>query len=397
MSTERDDQEKTHQEHAQLITKLPKAGGWFQQHVYLYLLFNGLRLHSNLLGSYSSGSSVLLMRSSNAVILPMASSNSMVSISEYCSMVATIGKNFFGTEFSNFLTIVLSLSVEPRFSFCLLDRTTQVSTTQVNTTKVLPRRFDPRRIVPRSNLLGSYSSGSSVLLMRSSNAVILPMASSNSMVSISEYCSMVATIGKNFFGTEFSNFLTIVLSLSVEPRFSFCLLDRTTQVSTIKVLPRRFDPRRIVPRRDPKDVFVSKFHFMNKLRPKQLPPLSFDQAFELFCEGVSEYGPYWDHVLGFWRASLESPDKILFLKYEEIKKEPEVHVKSFEHLKNLEVNKIGIQRFDFGFEIENRHFFRQGLVGDWKHHMTQEMRERIDRITQEKFKGSGLTIGASTK
>ncbi|PWA67089.1 sulfotransferase 16 [Artemisia annua] len=138
---------------------------------------------------------------------------------------------------------------------------------------------------------------------------------------------------------------------------------------------------------------------------------------------VSEYGPYWDHVLGFWRASLESPDKILFLKYEEIKKEPEVHVKrsadfmgvpisaeeengvvekiakfcSFEHLKNLEVNKTGIQRFDFGFEIENRHFFRQGLVGDWKHHMTQEMGERIDRITQEKFQGSGLTIGASPK
>ncbi|PWA73233.1 purple acid phosphatase 27 [Artemisia annua] len=33
----------------------------------------------------------------------------------------------------------------------------------------------------------------------------------------------------------------------VPHRFSFCLLDRTTQVNTTKVLPRRFVPRRIVP------------------------------------------------------------------------------------------------------------------------------------------------------
>nr|GEW18738.1 sulfotransferase 16 [Tanacetum cinerariifolium] len=161
---------------------------------------------------------------------------------------------------------------------------------------------------------------------------------------------------------------------------------------------------------------------MQKLRPKTLPLISFDQAFELFCEGVSEFGPYWDHVLGFWRASLESPNKILFLKYEEIKKEPEVHVKrladflgvpisaeeeengvvekiakfcSFEHLKNFEVNKTGVQRFDSGFEMENRHYFQQGLVGDWKRHLTKEMGEKIDRITQEKFKGSGLTLGVN--
>ena len=43
--------------------------------------------------------------------------------------------------------------------------------------------------------------------------------------------------------------------------------------------------------------------------------------FEFFCEGLSIFGPYWDHVLGYWRASLESPKRILFLEYEDLKNE----------------------------------------------------------------------------
>ena len=43
-------------------------------------------------------------------------------------------------------------------------------------------------------------------------------------------------------------------------------------------------------------------------------------AFEFLCEGLSIFGPYWDHVLGYWRASLESLERILFLKYEDLKK-----------------------------------------------------------------------------
>ncbi|KAK3230737.1 hypothetical protein Dsin_002618 [Dipteronia sinensis] len=67
--------------------------------------------------------------------------------------------------------------------------------------------------------------------------------------------------------------------------------------------------------------------FSNKMRPKEEPPLSLEEAFEMFCEGVSNHGPFWDHVLGYWKASLESPDKILFLKYEELKRGPTVCVK----------------------------------------------------------------------
>ncbi|MFS7993533.1 putative aromatic desulfoglucosinolate sulfotransferase [Helianthus anomalus] len=79
--------------------------------------------------------------------------------------------------------------------------------------------------------------------------------------------------------------------------------------------------------RDPKDVLIATWHFILKMTPKELPKISLDQVFQMFCGGVMEYGPYWDHVLGFWKAALESPDNILFFKYEEIKRDPEAHVK----------------------------------------------------------------------
>ncbi|XP_023741100.2 cytosolic sulfotransferase 5 [Lactuca sativa] len=174
--------------------------------------------------------------------------------------------------------------------------------------------------------------------------------------------------------------------------------------------------------RDPKDALISKWHFMSKLRSKELPPLSFNEAYELFCNGVSEYGPFWDHVLGYWKASQESPEKILFLKYEDMKKEPSVELKklaafmgmpfsaeeekggvvgeivklcSFENLSNLEVNNEGggAQKFTAQVVVENRDFFRKGKVGDWKNYLTEEMRERIDSITETMFKNSGLTLG----
>ncbi|XP_059639493.1 cytosolic sulfotransferase 17-like [Cornus florida] len=165
--------------------------------------------------------------------------------------------------------------------------------------------------------------------------------------------------------------------------------------------------------RDPKDMFVSQWHFVSKLRPKELPVRSIEELFEQFCRGVSPYGPFWDHVLGYWRASVECPDKVLFLKYEDMKSEPFVVVKrlaeflghpfsleeenegvvgkivelcSFENLSKLEVNKIGSHTDGTTFVVPNNIFFRQGKVGDSKNYLTSEMVMRIDQITKEKFK-----------
>ncbi|KAK4567949.1 hypothetical protein RGQ29_003638 [Quercus rubra] len=55
--------------------------------------------------------------------------------------------------------------------------------------------------------------------------------------------------------------------------------------------------------------------------------LDLKEAFELFCEGVSIAGPYWNNVLGYWRASLESPERTVFIKYEDLKNETIYYVK----------------------------------------------------------------------
>ncbi|MCL7025473.1 hypothetical protein MKW94_013054 [Papaver nudicaule] len=157
---------------------------------------------------------------------------------------------------------------------------------------------------------------------------------------------------------------------------------------------------------------------MNKVRPvvnNSNTSLSIDEAFEFFCKGVSQFGPFWDHVLGYWKESLENPHKVLFLKYEDLKNEPKIQLKklvefmgygfsteeethgviediislcSFEHLKNLDVNKNGLWRNC----VESKVFFRKGEVGNSKNYLTPLMVERLDRLMDEKLVGSGLVF-----
>ena len=70
--------------------------------------------------------------------------------------------------------------------------------------------------------------------------------------------------------------------------------------------------------RDSEDIFVSLWHHSQKSVTKAMEDLHLGDAFMYFCKGLSSSGPYWDHVLGYWRASLESPKRILFLKYEDL-------------------------------------------------------------------------------
>ncbi|KAI3932454.1 hypothetical protein MKW92_014343 [Papaver armeniacum] len=131
--------------------------------------------------------------------------------------------------------------------------------------------------------------------------------------------------------------------------------------------------------RNPQDTFISTWHFINKMRT--LPE-----------------------------------SKVLFLKYEDLKKEPEPQLKklaeflghsfsmeeesqgvikeilslcSFQHMKNLDVNKSGKILSN---SIANKDIFRKGEVGDWKNYLTPKMVERLDRLMEEKLCGSRTDI-----
>lgn len=160
---------------------------------------------------------------------------------------------------------------------------------------------------------------------------------------------------------------------------------------------------------------MSLWHFMNKLRLGEAGRDDMERVFGMFCDGVVGYGPFWDHVLEYWRRSGEDPGRVLFVKYEDVKEEAAVQVRrlaeflecpfsveeeesgvvdqildltSFERMSGLEVNRVG----RLGNGMENRHFFREGVVGDWKNFMTDEMAERLDQIVRDKFSGSGLVL-----
>ncbi|XP_071717003.1 flavonol sulfotransferase-like [Rutidosis leptorrhynchoides] len=169
--------------------------------------------------------------------------------------------------------------------------------------------------------------------------------------------------------------------------------------------------------RNTKDAIVSHYHFLRKAFEVSQEDAPFDMAFDEFCQGISAYGPYWDHILGYWKAKLERPENVLILKYEDMKSDIITYVKklaefmgypfsieedkkgvvddiiklcSFENLCNLDVNKTG--RSKFCSEVENRLFLRKAKDGDWEKYFTDEMKEKIDKLMDEKLSGTGLVL-----
>ncbi|CAK7336399.1 unnamed protein product [Dovyalis caffra] len=139
---------------------------------------------------------------------------------------------------------------------------------------------------------------------------------------------------------------------------------------------------------NPLDQLVSYFHFARKFKRENVEPLSsIDEGFDNVCRGVQSHGPFWDSVLGYWKASIERPDKVLFLKYEDLKEDISFNLKklgeflgfpfsekekegvieeipklcSFDNPKDLEVNKTGV------FESSgapNSTFFRKAKLDE---------------------------------
>ncbi|WRX24779.1 Sulfotransferase domain - like 10 [Theobroma cacao] len=50
--------------------------------------------------------------------------------------------------------------------------------------------------------------------------------------------------------------------------------------------------------RNPMDMFISLWFFTDKLRPENVEPLSLNEAFEKFCQGIHGFGPFFDHEIG---------------------------------------------------------------------------------------------------
>ncbi|XP_065865420.1 cytosolic sulfotransferase 15-like isoform X1 [Euphorbia lathyris] len=170
--------------------------------------------------------------------------------------------------------------------------------------------------------------------------------------------------------------------------------------------------------RNPFDSAVSLWHHYHEMGLYNNGEMSMEDFFDVYFEGVSWYGPYWDHVLGYWKESLEKPNKVLFLKYEDMKKdivsclkriaefigypfsreedrdgviEEIVKLCSLSNLKNLEVNIEGM----YLGKVPNKSYFRKGKVGEWVDYLSPSKKKHLENVMQEKLRGSGLSFKLS--
>ncbi|GER41300.1 sulfotransferase family protein [Striga asiatica] len=162
--------------------------------------------------------------------------------------------------------------------------------------------------------------------------------------------------------------------------------------------------------RNPKDTLISLWHFVRKSEKVEEDPWELEAAVDQFCNGIVVFGSYYDHVLAYREESVERPDKVFLVTYEEMKENPKECVEelgkflgcpfdegengameiseivrncSFENLSNQGVNKSS--ELPDGFPLPYSSFFRKGKVGDYKNYLDDEMIQKIDSITREKF------------
>ena len=137
---------------------------------------------------------------------------------------------------------------------------------------------------------------------------------------------------------------------------------------------------------------------------------TWDEFFPHFMSGKVLFGLWFDHVLEWWKH--RESDSILFLKYEDIKKnlqkaistiaefmgynlKPEV-ISSIEQLTSF-ASMRNNSATDYSWSADRRNpseapFMRKGVIGDWRNHFTSDQAANFDALYEAKMKGSGLVF-----
>ena len=162
--------------------------------------------------------------------------------------------------------------------------------------------------------------------------------------------------------------------------------------------------------RNPKDVAVSLFRYMEWIAPPlQRSPWD-TYISDRYMKGNLYYGLFYSHFLGWW-AHRDAPN-ILILTYEQMKRNPRTAVTSIASFLGYSLTDEVIDKIviDTSFDkMKNNKFanndymaatafskgsghLRKGIIGDWRNVFSPEQSVMMDSLLEEKFAGSGLVF-----
>ncbi|KFO22777.1 sulfotransferase family cytosolic 1B member 1 [Fukomys damarensis] len=160
--------------------------------------------------------------------------------------------------------------------------------------------------------------------------------------------------------------------------------------------------------RNAKDVAISYYHFdlMNRLHPD---PGTWEEYLEKFLTGNVPYGSWFNHVKNWWKKKEEHP--ILFLFYEDMKKNPKEEISKIARFLNKNLNEDVIDEIihHTSFEMMKNNplvnythlpttvmdhskspFMRKGITGDWKNYFKVAQNDKFDAIYKKEMSETTL-------
>ena len=161
--------------------------------------------------------------------------------------------------------------------------------------------------------------------------------------------------------------------------------------------------------RNPRDITVSFFHHYRTL--PFYPHYEWEDFFEKFLKGDVDFGDYFDHVLSWWTH--KDDDNVLFLKYEDMKKDLPSAVAAIAKFIDQDISKELVEEIAHRTTFENMKkdssanyewrnskvlkptrtdFMRKGIVGDWKNYFTPEQVARLDAVYDSKLRKTGIEL-----
>ena len=172
----------------------------------------------------------------------------------------------------------------------------------------------------------------------------------------------------------------------------------------------RSRPKIIYLMRNPFDQLVSCYHYYKMCKPFCLYTGSWDDFFtDLYEKDKLFYGNNLDHVVGWWNVRDEHKDHILYVKYEDMIKDPRAiltQVASFLNkdlseevvlsileqstFANMQKNPATNQIYDTDNDNGASKFMRKGVIGDWKNYFNETQKSKVEQELEKKMAGLGL-------